>query len=159
MRALARAAGARVTVVAPDGHVIADSEAAPEKMENHRHRPEISEALAGREGSSIRRSPTMGLDFLYVAVPMNGDALRLAVPLSQIDHQVAAIRRQMLTAVAMAFLPTVVLAALLARYVSRRLGRAIAYASELAQGNFGARLEPTGGGELGLLGRELNQTG
>ena len=159
VRTLARAVGARLTVVAPDGRVLADSEAAPEKMENHRHRPEIIQALSGHEGSSIRRSPTIGTDFLYVAVPVNGTALRLAVPLERIDREVDAIRGKMLIAVVLAFLPAVALAALLARYVSGRLGRLIRYASELAKGNFRARLEATGGGELGALGRELNQTG
>jgi len=159
VRALAQAARARLTVVAPDGRVIADSEAPAEKLENHRYRPEIMQALAGAPGSSIRRSPSLGMDFLYVAVPVAGQALRLAVPLSEVNQQVNAIRRQMLVAVALAFLPAVLLAAIFARHVSGRLGRIIDYATELAQGNYRARLEHSGGGELGILGRKLNETG
>lgn len=159
VRALAQAARARLTVVAPDGRVLADSEAAPEKLENHRYRPEIKQALGGTAGWSIRRSASVGVDFLYVAVPVAGHALRLAVPLSEVDQQVQAIRRQMLVAVAVAFLPAVLLAAIFARHVSGRLGRIIQYASELAQGNYRARLEHRGGGELGILSRKLNETG
>lgn len=159
VRALAQAARARLTVVAPDGRVIADSEAPAEKLENHRYRPEIMQALAGAPGSSIRRSPSLGMDFLYVAVPVAGQALRLAVPLTEVNQQVNAIRRQMLVAVALAFLPAVLLAAIFARHVSGRLGRIIDYATELAQGNYRARLEHSGGGELGILGRKLNETG
>jgi len=159
VRALAQAADARLTLVAPDGRVILDSETPPQRLENHRHRPEIRQALAGAQGASIRRSPTLGVDFLYVAVPVSGYALRLAVPLSEIDQQVNAIRRQMLVAVVLAFLPAVLLAALFARHVSGKLGRIIGYASELAKGNYRARLDRAGGGELGVLGRKLNETG
>ncbi len=157
--ALARAAGARFTLVAPDGRVVADSEARPEKMENHRDRPEVAAALAARQGSSIRHSPTIGTDFLYVAVPAGSNALRLAVPLSEVARQVNAIRRRMLVSVALAFLPALLLAAVFARYTSHKLGRIMGYAAELAQGNFRARLGPAGGGELGMLARRLAETG
>jgi two-component system phosphate regulon sensor histidine kinase PhoR len=92
-------------------------------------------------------------------VPVEGHALRLAVPLSEVGQQVQAIRRRMLMAVALAFLPAVLLAAIFARHVSGRLGRIIQYATELAQGNYRARLQHSGKGELGILGRKLNETG
>src|SRR5579863_6253550 len=38
---LARSAGVRVTAIAADGRVLADSDANPEKMENHGTRPEV----------------------------------------------------------------------------------------------------------------------
>src|SRR4051794_22998805 len=47
---------ARVTVITSDGLVLADSEANPSEMENHRTRPEFSEALSGRIGTNIRHS-------------------------------------------------------------------------------------------------------
>ena len=155
---LAEAAGVRLTWVAFDGRVVADSEASPERMENHRTRPEIAEALQGRTGSSLRRSPTLGIRFLYVAVPFDRGALRLAVPAVQIDAQVNAIRRDVLFSTALAFLPSLVVAALFARYVSRRLGAIIEYARQLAEGNFRARLDHSGRGELGILSAKLNET-
>jgi two-component system phosphate regulon sensor histidine kinase PhoR len=160
VRKLAHAARARITVIAPDGRVLSDSEAAhPERLENHRHRPEVARALAGATGSSIRRSPTLGIDFLYVAVPVAGRALRLAMPLSEIDEHVSAIRRQTIIALGLAFLPAVAVAALLARHVSGRLGAIIRYAAELSKGNYRARLRKPGGGELGMLAARLNETG
>jgi two-component system phosphate regulon sensor histidine kinase PhoR len=158
-RDTARAARTRLTIIAADGTVVADSEAEPAGMENHARRPEVQEALAGREGASIRWSATIRTDFLYVAVPLSGRALRLAVPLSEVDEQVGAIRRQTLAAVALAFLPAVLLAAVFARHVSRKLARVIDYSAELAHGNFQARLGPIGRGELGVLGRKLSETG
>ncbi len=155
---LARAAGARITVIAPDGRVLADSEADASRMENHLARPEVREALAGRAASRIRHSPTLGTDFLYSAVPVREGALRLAVPLSEIREQVAEMRRTILAGTALAFLPAIFLAALAARYLSRRMASIIAHAGELARGNFRARLKKLDRGEFGQLARTLNET-
>ncbi len=155
----AAAARGRLTLIARDGRVLADSEAAADKMENHSNRTEVQMALAGQTGSTRRQSPTLGVPFLYVAVPVEEGALRLAVPLSEIQSQVDAIRRRMLGSTALSFLPAILLAALFARWVSRRLGNIIEYSAELAKGNFQARLARPGGDELGLLERKLNETG
>jgi two-component system phosphate regulon sensor histidine kinase PhoR len=156
---IAKAAGGRVTLIARDGSVLIDSEARPDQMENHRDRPEVQAAFAGREGYSVRASPTMGIRFMYVAVPVKAGALRLAVPLSMIDDQTNEIRRQMLASTALAFLPAVLVAALIARRVSGRLGAIIEYAAELARGNFQARIARPGRGELGMLASRLVETG
>ncbi len=156
--AFANAAGARLTWIAPDGRVIADSENDPHRMENHRNRPELVAAFAGREGWSQRRSPTMGVMFLYAAVPVPSGALRLAVPLSAVSRQVNAIRRQMLASTAIAFLPSILIAAVFARSVSRRLAGIIDHARKLAEGDFKARLAPQGKDELGVLTERLNET-
>ena len=158
-KALAEHGGVRLTWVGADGHVIADSENPAERMENHKNRPEIRDAFAGREGSVVRPSPTMGISFLYSAVPApGGAALRLAVPLSKISEQVNAIRRKVLISTALAFLPSVALAAFFARYFSRKLGAIIEYAGKLARGDFKARLATAGRDELGELGTKLNET-
>ncbi|MDQ1351532.1 MAG: two-component system, OmpR family, phosphate regulon sensor histidine kinase PhoR, partial [Acidobacteriota bacterium] len=38
----------RITVIAPDGKVLADSQKDPRLMENHKNRPEILKALKGK---------------------------------------------------------------------------------------------------------------
>ena len=155
---LGEAAGARVTWVAGDGRVMGDSEAQPERMENHRGRPEIEAAIAGRVGSDIRTSATLGVPFLYLAIPYKGGALRIAAPFSAIDVHVRAIRRDVMVSTALAFLPAILLAALFSRYVSWRLGGIIEYARHLAEGNFRTRLTRTGRGEFGVLSAKLNET-
>ncbi len=155
---LARQAGVRITVVARDGRVLADSSADPADMDNHAGRPEIAAALAGRPGSSTRMSPTMGVPSLYVAAPIPAGALRLAVPLADIRRQISAIRKEMLTSVALAFLPAMLLAAIFARLVSSRLGAIIDYAGRLADGGFRRRLDWRGNNELALLARKLDET-
>jgi two-component system, OmpR family, phosphate regulon sensor histidine kinase PhoR len=97
--------------------------------------------------------------FMYVAVPTGDGALRLAVPLKDIKTAVNDIRKQLLAAVAVAFLPAMILAAFFARYVSSKLATIIDYAGKLARGDFQARLEHGGSDELGVLTGQLNNTG
>jgi two-component system, OmpR family, phosphate regulon sensor histidine kinase PhoR len=159
LNASSKATGGRLTIIARDGRVLADSEADPAQMENHGGRPEVINALRGVSGSDTRASSTIGVKFLYVAIPVDAGALRIAVPLREVDRQVAAIRNQLLTAVALAFLPAILVAAFFARYVSSKLANIIDYASNLARGDFHARLRVSGRDELGILSEQLNDTG
>ena len=74
---LARAAEARVTRIDRNGRVLVDSEASAQQMENHAHRPEVQAALTGRAGFDTRNSATIGMQFLYVAVPLAGGGASL----------------------------------------------------------------------------------
>ncbi len=60
----------RITVVNAQGVVLADSESDPGLMESHKTRPEISQALQGSTGTSLRYSTTVKEEMLYVAVPI-----------------------------------------------------------------------------------------
>jgi two-component system phosphate regulon sensor histidine kinase PhoR len=157
VRLLEQAAGGRVTVVRSDGVVLVDSEANVAQMENHAARPEIARALRGQVGVDSRRSATIGVQFLYVAVPIPHGAMRIAVPLTEIREEVSRFRWKLLVSTALAFLPALFIAALLARTLSRRFGAVTSYAAELARGNFRARL-PADSSEFGQLSRTLNQT-
>lgn len=89
---------ARVTLIAPDGVVIADSQHDPETMESHRGRPEVLQALKGRTGIAFRHSATLDRELCYVAIPVTyhgqpGHVLRLAVPLKGLSDDIAAVRR------------------------------------------------------------------
>jgi two-component system, OmpR family, phosphate regulon sensor histidine kinase PhoR len=157
--AVAQASGARLTLIARDGRVLADSDADASTMENHRSRPEIIQALNGVTGSDTRLSQTVHANFLYVAIPVKQGALRLAIPLRDVHAQVRHIRYQLLATVALAFLPAILIAAFFARYVSAKLAAIIDYAGKLARGEFTARLRNSGRDELGILSQQLNETG
>jgi two-component system, OmpR family, phosphate regulon sensor histidine kinase PhoR len=160
VRRMARAAGGRITVVRADGKVLVDSEADAATMENHRTRPELVQAFRGGTGSDIRQSATIGVSFLYVAVPIAGgsSAIRVAFPLAEINRQVSQIRGKILVSTALAFLPAILIAAVVARYISRRFATIMAHAGELARGNFRSRLPQTDASEFGQLARTLNET-
>ena len=64
-----RRGGDRLTVIAADGTVIADSESDPRRMENHATRPEVAAVLAGAESATDHRhSASTGDDYLYLAL-------------------------------------------------------------------------------------------
>ena len=164
VRELARAAGGRVTVVRSDGKVVVDSGADAAEMENHRTstRPELLAAFRGQVGSNQRTSATLGVRFLYVAVPLqfNGfqGAVRIAEPLSEIDREAGQVRARILASTIGAFLPAILIAALLARWISSRFATIMTHAGELARGNFRARVDIPGSSEFGQLSRKLNDT-
>ncbi len=157
-RKMAAAAGGRITMVRRDGKVLVDSEADAATMENHSTRPELIRAFHGEVGSIQRHSATIGIDFIYVAVPAPGGAVRISVPLAQVHTQVNYIRRQILASTALAFIPGVLIAAIFSRWISRRFASIMGHAMELARGNFRARLELAGGSEFAQLARTLNES-
>jgi two-component system phosphate regulon sensor histidine kinase PhoR len=68
------------------------------------------------------------------------------------------LRWKLLESMALAFLPAILIAALLARYLSRRFASVMAHADELARGNFRSRLGEIDNSEFGRLSRTLNET-
>jgi len=60
----------RITFVDYGGKVLGDSYADYRTMENHSNRKEIQQAIAGGTGIDVRQSQTVGLDYLYIAVPL-----------------------------------------------------------------------------------------
>ena len=155
----ARLANARATVIRADGVVLADSEADASGMENHAARPEFQRALAGEVGYSTRHSQTVGHDFLYVAAPVPGGAVRLAYPLTAIADARRDIHRTIAWASVLAFLISILLSAAAARIVSRRLRNIVDFAAEIERGNYAARIPVGSGDEIGQVALALDQTG
>jgi two-component system, OmpR family, phosphate regulon sensor histidine kinase PhoR len=68
--AMGKEGSVRFTVIDPQGVVLADSQENAAAMENHSLRPEVSKALLGTTGISLRLSSTVGRRMVYVAVPV-----------------------------------------------------------------------------------------
>ncbi len=77
----------RITVIAPDGRVLYESNRSPVGMENHATRPEILEAKAKGWGEAVRHSATLDVDLLYVAHKDRGRFVRAAYSLASIQRQ------------------------------------------------------------------------
>lgn len=58
----------RVTVIAPDGTVLGDSQADYKTMRNHLDSPEIVRAAVAGSGTTVRSSQTIGKKLVYAAV-------------------------------------------------------------------------------------------
>ncbi len=164
----AKAANARATVIDRSGKVLAESEANPETMENHATRPEFAEALQrGRVGSSVRSSSTIGVPFLYVAVPLEqpsgaGDgepaAVRLAYPLASLHQTTARVRHTLLWTSGLAVLVAVALSLIAAQSVARRLRRIVDFAARIASGDLTARIAESSSDEIGRVAAALDST-
>ncbi|MBT8330180.1 MAG: PAS domain-containing protein [Desulfofustis sp.] len=150
-----RSSGTRITIIEPDGLVIADTNENPEEMDNHRTRPEIDTAFAGVSGTSLRFSNTLGQRMLYTAIPLYaGDAhgneggdkevvisvLRMSVPLTTIDGALADIRARILTGALLAVAGALLLTFLVSRSISRPLEEMTKGAEQYARGDFSRRM-------------------
>lgn len=125
---LAAVAGARMTVIAPDGTVLGDSDLDPRTMENHAGRPEVQQALAGGSGASTRRSASEDVDFRYVAVVIRdrGEVLgvcRLATTTEAIEANLRRIAGTVVLAAAGSAVAGLAAATLLAGAITRPLLR------------------------------------
>ena len=161
---VARATGARVTLIAPDGRVLAESERAfgdVAALENHAARPEVREALAGRTGRALRRSATTEAPLLYVAVPVREEprvlgVLRLALPLSAVTASYATLHQVMLAGGAVALLVALGIGIFVAGRVTRPVVEMQSIARQMSEGSFLVRAPTRSTDEIGTLGRSLN---
>lgn len=69
----------RITLIAPDGTVIADTVADTDVLENHIDREEVKEAMQNGSGTSSRYSDTLTEKIVYYALEMkDGNILRIS---------------------------------------------------------------------------------
>lgn len=108
----------RITVVAEDGMVLYDSVADAVTMDNHKSRPEISEALFHESGSSMRTSDTLDERVYYYAVALkDGSILRVSSSMDSIFAMMLSMAPYMIIlAVAI-----IVISILIIRYETRRM--------------------------------------
>src|SRR5271154_2515797 len=154
----AQAAGARATVIDPTGKVLADSETDPSTMENHAQRKEFVAALSGQLGVDERKSQTLGVPFLYVAAPVSGGAVRLAFPIPEIEITDRPLTVALFWGSLTAFVFAMLVAAVAAQYVGRRLQRIVNFAERVAGGDLTARIASTSTDEIGQVAAALDKT-
>jgi two-component system phosphate regulon sensor histidine kinase PhoR len=159
-----RLGGARVTLIAPDGHVLGDSSEPLDQLpnlENHATRPEVLQAKASGLGMARRFSATLGIDMLYVAAPVQHPSIafvRVALPLTDVRQQLGTVLTATITALGFALLG----AAAIAFVISARMGnrvRAIAtVASRYRRGDIAPPRIDYGDDELGAVARTLDES-
>lgn len=155
---ISHAANARSTVIDRNGKVLADSGANPPEMENHATRPEFIAALQGQIGTNTRRSHTLGIEFLYVAAPIHGGAVRLAYPLTEIQQTVAEVRRTLMIGSALALIIAILLAMIAANLIAQRFRRIMVFAEGLASGELSTRIADNSSDEIGQVAAALDKT-
>jgi two-component system phosphate regulon sensor histidine kinase PhoR len=162
----ARDLHARITIVAPDGRVLADSSAsgaALAALENHARRPEVQEALRAGRGSAVRHSATVEDDLVYSAVAIrDGDRLlgvaRVALPLRGVREQARYLAGAVVVALVLAFAITALLSVAFSSSLAGPLESVMEAARQFAAGNLDARSTVARNDELGELARILNRS-
>jgi two-component system, OmpR family, phosphate regulon sensor histidine kinase PhoR len=156
-------AGARITIIAPDGTVLGDSAAASNTLENHAHQPEVEAAWRAGDGRSVRVSPTVNRALFYRAWrqtrpehPEEQRIVRLAVPIAAVEDVRHGIRVAVWGGVVVAALAALWPALMLSRRLSRRVVHLTEYSTAVAEGKRPPALVPAGGDIVAQL--EANVT-
>ena len=160
---LGRGIPTRVTLIQIDGKVLADtsrSGAGLTRMDDHSTRPEVREALRSGRGVSIRRSPSLGIDMMYVAIPWEQDGrlrgtVRTALPLRSVKAILGQVRRTLIVATLGAMALTLLITWGGSHFLLRTLLNLISAARSIASGEHADKLMTDRRDELGELARAL----
>ncbi len=151
----------RITIIKPDGVVIADSQEDSVNMNNHSDRPEIIAALNVQTGTSIRYSKTLKQQMIYVAIPIIRDGkidviLRTSLPLKFINNAVNIVKIKLFYA----SLIILIISAMLSYFLYRKLSQPISeirdQAIKFANNDFKRRLPHYNTSELDSLSVAMN---
>jgi two-component system phosphate regulon sensor histidine kinase PhoR len=166
VRDLGARASARITLIAADGTVIADSAVRDTDlpgMDNHRTRPEIQQALSTGQGQDVRASHTTGERTMYRALVMARPdqtgpiVVRIGLPMVLLDRDIDQLKHTILLALGIAFLTAVSLSVWLARSLTQPLLDIAQAAQRLASGGRTVPIKTAAQDEVGLLAATLNQ--
>ena len=154
----------RVTLIARDGAVLADSRAHASEMDNHADRDEVRAAMSGAVSVRVRRSHTLGVDYLYCAAPLlspagepHASVLRLSEPLLTVQRLLDRLTALSAASAAIALLASILVLAYVSGRFARRLRRLQSVARRIGQGAADARADEVPDDDLGQLGRALNE--
>ncbi len=152
----------RITIIAPDGTVLGDSEEDPAAMDNHANRPEVIAAFATGYGESTRLSATLHQEMMYIAVPVMQNNLvlgvvRLAVPLSALHASVNQMTFAFIVVMAVTIFIAGLAAWLLARIITKPIRELTTASRRMATGDLEQSIMVRSHDESGELALALNE--
>lgn len=108
----------RITLISPDGDVLADTSANETELDDHSNRQEVVDALKNGKGTSIRYSSTLAEKTIYYAMKMNdGNILRV----STTQYTVVTIILSLIQPILIVFVVAVAVSFALAQKVSKSI--------------------------------------
>lgn len=166
IKRLGREIETRITLVAMDGHVLADSE--QEKlsdvaaMENHKDRVELLQAATSGEGTSERISPTLDEPMLYFALRADRDGqpsglIRTALPMTDVNRQINAIRRLIWLVAVLVSVGVLAVTYLVVARMVEPIVTLTAAAESIASGRYDQNVYASNRDEVGALARSFNR--
>lgn len=152
----------RLTVIAAEGRVIADSQESPGNMDNHGLRPEIIDARKHGSATTSRFSQTLQQEMIYRALRVTdkGGAIgfvRVSLPLRTIDKKVLQLRRIVLFSTGVSALAALLLGFYFAKRFSDPLIRMTEVAEAISQGDYNRRISVEQHDEVGKLAAAVNR--
>lgn len=150
----------RITLISPQGKVLADSEVSGQKLaelENHSKRPEVQEAFQKGWGESLRYSTSVQKDMLYVARPFQGGVLRISMPLVSLSHSLNELKSVLFYGLWVGGIISAFLSLWVARRFSKPLQDLTISAQAMTRGDFQRRVPVRGRDELATLARSFNE--
>ena len=156
--------GGRVTFIAANGRVVGDSAESLEgvrAMQNHADRPEVIGAKTLGVGRSRRYSDTLKIDMLYVAVPVQHPAIavvRVALPLTDVSHQLQSVLTAAFSALAVALIGGAVTAWLFSARITKRVRLIARVAQRYREGDLTPPQLGFGDDELGTVAHALDES-
>ncbi|MCA9246280.1 MAG: HAMP domain-containing protein [Planctomycetales bacterium] len=154
--------GLRITLVAADGVVLADTDEDPKLMENHRERPELRQAAREGVGQSSRLSPTLDVRMVYFArrIQREGEPyvlIRVATGVAPLEREVAAVQGVLWSFVLVVSIAAMGLSYAIVGRIIRPLGYLKEGAQAIAAGDYSHLVPITTTDELGDLAEAFNR--
>ena len=150
----------RITLIKPDGTVIADSSNDPDEMDLHNLRPEILAADREDVGVSMRFSKTEQKHFLYAAFLVTGEQrgfFRLSIPVEAAFEIAENLSITFVLSGLIIFLSLAVISLLSVRNVTRGVSELRRAAEEYTNGNLDHKTYVDGPLEIALLSSTMNE--
>lgn len=161
---LASASGARVTLIASDGRVLADSQVTPQvqsAMGNHGDRSEVREALQDGRGMARRTSATVRQPLLYAATRVSGcepiAVVRVAMPAARSQEAIATLRAVLAIGGLLALAFSASVSWLSAHYASRTVRGLYLATRALSSGRQTVRVSSRASDEVEAVAGSINE--
>lgn len=152
----------RITIIGINGQVMYDSHENIEKMDNHKNRLEVQQAILGHESSITRYSETLEREMLYYAIPLKEKnqvrgILRLSIPLDEANF----INANMFTSLVIPSLIGIIIASIIAYrylyYITKPIQELTKAVRDIEGGNFSRRITNLPKDEFEELGISFNE--
>jgi two-component system phosphate regulon sensor histidine kinase PhoR len=151
----------RLTVIDPQGRVLADSQEDPRRMQNHADRPEVAAALSGHPRTESHYSFTLHERMMYHALPLKSGertvgALRLSQFIREIDRAYASWRWRFTSLLLALVAISLFLSFLLSRNLTRPIRDLALAARRVAGGHLDSHVLSRRRDEIGELAGDFN---
>jgi len=161
-RELGEKVDTRITVILPDGKVVADSLEAHEAMDNHAGREEVRRALSEGFGTASRYSSTLLQEMVYVAVPIPDEGrtvgiVRTSVASVDVGRTLWAIHSRLLAGVLVVALLAAGGSLWVARWVARPVEEIRRGAEHFARGDLRYKLPIPTSWEAAEVAETMNE--